>query len=140
MTDKMLHSAKRGRQLSVFIEDEPGTLSAVANLLGERGINIYALTMAEGVGHGYVRMVVDRHDEAVKILRAAEELVIEREVILLELLNRPGSLGRVGQALATGGVNVEYAYCAGGPSVDKGLVVVRVDDGEKALNVLNKLL
>lgn len=140
MSKKYLHNAKLGKQLSVFVEDQPGTLAAIANLLGEKGINIYALTLAEGLGHGYVRMVVDKHDEAVKVLRAAEELTIERDVILLELSNQPGSLGRVGETLAASGVNLEYAYCAGGPSVDKGLVVVRADDSSKALRVLQQLL
>lgn len=140
MSEKVLHSAKVGKQLSVFVEDEPGTLAAVTNLLGEHGINIYALTLAEGLGHGYVRMVADKHAEAVKVLRAAEELIMERDVILLELSNQPGSLGRVAGALGGAGVNLEYAYCAGGPSVDKGLVIVRADDCGKALKVLQGLL
>jgi hypothetical protein len=140
MSDKILHSAKVGKQLSVFVEDQPGTLAAVTNLLGRHGINIFALTLAEGLGHGYVRMVVDKHDEAVKALRAADELTMERDVILLELSNQPGSLGRVAETLAAVGVNLEYAYCAGGPSVDKGLVVVRAGDSGKALKVLQKLL
>jgi len=140
MTDKVLHSAKLGKQLSVFVEDQPGTLAAVTSLLGKNGINIYALTLAEGLGHGYVRMVVDKHDEAVKVLRAAEELIMERDVILLELSNQPGSLGRVAGALGGAGINLEYAYCAGGPSVDKGLVVVRAGDSGKALKVLQQLL
>jgi hypothetical protein len=140
MGEKVLHSAKLGKQLSVFVEDQPGTLAAITGLLGKHGINIYALTLAEGLGHGYVRMVVDKHDEAMKVLRAADELTMERDVILLELSNMPGSLGRVAGALGAAGVNLEYAYCAGGPSVDKGLVIVRADDCEKALKVLQKLL
>ena len=139
MNEKILHSAKLGKQLSVFVEDEPGTLAAVTNLLGKQGINIYALTLAEGLGHGYLRMVVDKHDEAMKVLRAAEELIMERDVILLELSNQPGSLGRVAGMLAAAGVNLEYAYCAGGPSVDRGLVVVRADDCAKAMKVLQTL-
>ena len=95
MSDIILHSAKLGKQLSVFVEDQPGTLAAVTNLLGKQGINIYALTLAEGLGHGYVRMVVDQHDKAMKALRAADELTMERDVLLLELSNQPGSLGRV---------------------------------------------
>jgi hypothetical protein len=140
MSEKILHSAKLGKQLSVFVEDQPGTLAAVANLLGKHGINIYALILAEGLGHGYVRMVVDKHEEAMKVLRAAEELIMERDVILLELSNQPCSLGRVADTLAAADVNLEYAYCAGGPSVDRGLVVVKVGDSGKALKVLQQLL
>jgi hypothetical protein len=140
MSEKVLYSAKLGKQLSVFVEDQPGTLAAVSNLLGKHDINIYALSLAEGLGHGYVRMVVDKHDEAMEIFREADELTLDRDVILLELSNQPGSLGRVAGTLAAAGVNLEYAYCASGPSVDRGLVVVRVDHSEKALKVLQQLL
>ena len=67
MSEKVLHSAKLGKQLSVFVEDQPGTLAAVSNLLGKHDINIYALSLAEGLGHGYVRMVVDKHEEAMSV-------------------------------------------------------------------------
>jgi hypothetical protein len=140
MREKVLHSAKLGKQLSVFVEDQPGTLAAVSNLLGKHDINIYALSLAEGLGHGYVRMVVDKHEEAMSVFREADELTLERDVILLELSNRPGSLGCIAGTLAAAGINLDYAYCAGGPSVDKGLVVVRVDNSEKALKVLQQLL
>jgi hypothetical protein len=140
MNEKVLYSVTCGKQLSVFVEDQPGTLAAVSKLLGQRGVNIYALSLAEGLGHGYVRMVVDQHETALNIFREAEELTLERDVILLELSNRPGSLGYVTETLAAADVNIEYAYCAGGPSVDKGLVIVRVNDSQKALQVLSALL
>lgn len=133
---KPLCSAVKGKQLSVFLDDKPGTLANVSRVLGQHQINIYALSLAEGIGHGYVRMVVNKQEEARQILQDAGELVMERDVLLLELSNEPGSLGQVAQFLADAGINMEYAYCAGGPSVDKGLVVVRVDDTDKALEVL----
>ena len=139
MSGKVLHSVARGRQISVFVDDTPGTLAGIAELLGKNGINIFALTLAEGLGHGYVRLVVDKPDECVKVLKSAEELVLERDVILLELSNAPGSLGIVARKLGDAGINLEYAYCAVGPCVDKGLVVVRVNDTDKALKILGAL-
>jgi hypothetical protein len=140
MSEKVLHSVKFGKQLSVFVEDQPGTLASVSNLLGQQGVNIYALSLAEGLGHGYVRMVVDQPEKALNIFQEADELTLQRDVILLELSNQPGSLGFVAGTLAEAGINIEYAYCAGGPSVDKGLVIVRVHDSDKALKVLKSLL
>jgi hypothetical protein len=140
VTNDVLHSASLGRQISVFLDDEPGTLAHVAVLLGRCGVNIFALSLAEGVGHGYIRMVVDKPEDALTALHDAEELVMEREVLLLEVSNTPGSLGLVARALADAKLNLEYAYCAGGPSVDKGLIVVRVNDAKKGLEVLKKLL
>ncbi len=137
MNKHILFSAGAGRQISVFLEDKPGTLAAATGLLGRHGINIFALSLAEGLGHGYVRMVVDRPAKALQVLKAADELVMEREVLLLELANRPGSLAAVARKLGEAGINIEYAYCAGGPRVeDRGLVVVRVDNTKKALKVL----
>ncbi|MBU1695229.1 MAG: amino acid-binding protein [Verrucomicrobia bacterium] len=136
MNVSVLHSVRKGRQIAVFLDDVPGTLSEVSLRLGRNGINIYALSLAEGIGHGYVRMVVDKPDEAIRVLREAEELVMERDVLLLELANAPGALGEVTRRLAEAKINVEYAYCAGGPGVDIGMVIVRVDQIDKALAVL----
>ena len=139
MNDRPLHQVQKGRQIAVFLEDVPGTLSNVSLLLGRHGINIYALSLAEGIGHGYVRMVVDRPDEALRVLREDEQLVMERDVLLLALANAPGAGGAVAALLAEARINLKYAYCAGGPSVDKGQVIVRVDETDKALELLRAL-
>ncbi len=140
MSKKSLYSANTARQISVFLDDQPGTLAAIAALLSRRGINIYALSLTDGIGHGYVRMVVDKNEEAIKVLREADELVLEKDVLVLELSNEPGSLGIVAGKLGEAGVNLEYAYCAGGPNVDRGMVVVKVDDPVKAQQALQALL
>jgi hypothetical protein len=127
---------RRGRQLSVFLDDRPGTLAGVAGQLGERGINIHALTLAEGTGHGYVRMIVEDTDAAAGLLREAGCLFFEKTVLLMELDNRPGRLAEVCRAWADRGINLEYAYCAAAPGTESGLVVVRVDDAEAALAAL----
>lgn len=131
-----IHKIIKGKQLSVFLDDKPGMLASISLLLGRHGISIYALSLAEGIGHGYVRMVVSKHEEARQILQDAGELVMEREVLVLELSNQPGSLGRAAQALSDAQVNVEYAYCAAGPQVDHGMVIIKVDDTEKGLALL----
>ena len=125
--------AARGRQISIFVDDRPGTLARLTLRLGEAGINIHALSLAEGLDHGYVRMVVDRPDEAIRQLESDGHLFFEREVILLEIPNAPSALGRVAERWGLQGINIEYVYCAGGPGVDHGLVVVRVDRIDDAL-------
>lgn len=136
MSESLVESVVVKQQIAVFVDDKPGSLSAVTTLLGRHGVNIYALSLAEGVGHGYVRMVVDRPDEALRVFKDAEELTIVRDVILVELGSRTGALGWMTGKLAEAGINLEYAYCAGGPSMDKGVIVIRVNDTAKALKVL----
>ncbi len=140
MNKQKVFKIESGKQISIFLENEPGSLSKVARLLGDNGINMYGLTVAEGIDHGYVRMVVDREQEAVKLLDENGYMAFERDVLLLEISNNPGSFAVVAQQLGDKGVNIEYAYCAGGPNVDRGMVVIYVDKNNSAQEALKELL
>ena len=129
-------TARVGQQLSVFVEDVPGALATLTERLGAAGINLYALTLTGGIDHGYVRLVADRHKEAMQLLQDAGELIFERDVVLLDIPNRPGALASVASQWAAAGINIEYVYCAGGPGVEHGLVVVKVDDAARAVATL----
>lgn len=136
MSERPALSTSRGKQISVFLDDKPGALAGVTLLLGEHGVNVFALSLAEGIDHGYVRMVVDHHDQACRLLKENGFLFFEKDILLLEIPNRPGALGRVARTWGSRGINVEYAYCAGGPGVESGLIVVRVSDADGALAAL----
>lgn len=131
-----LFSAKPGKQISVFLENRPGTLSAVIDTLREGGINMLALSLSEGLDIGYLRIIVDQHEEAVAVLKKAGHLVIERDVALLTVANEPGGLASAIDVWAKAGINVEYAYSADDASADKSLIVARVNDLKKAIDVL----
>lgn len=136
MTAK-LFSAKPGRQISIFLENRPGALSEVIDTLRESGINMRALSLSEGLDIGYLRIIVDEHDRAVDVLRRAGHLVIEREIVLLKVSNEPGGLATAVDAWARAGINIEYAYSADDESADKSLIVARVNDLKKAIEVLH---
>ncbi len=127
------------RQISVFLDDRPGTLGRVARRLGDAGVNIWALSLAEGIDHGYLRLIADDPDRAIAVLRQEGHLFFEKEVLLLEIGNRPGGLAKMAECWGAAGVNIEYCYCASSPKVAVGLVVVRVDNTEKAIAALNAL-
>ena len=133
---KKLFSAKPGKQISVFLENRPGTLSAVIDTLRESGINMLALSLSEGLDIGYLRIIVDQHDHAVAVLQKAGHLVIVREVVLLTVANEPGGLASAIDVWAKAGVNVEYAYSADDAHPDQSLIVARVNDIDKAIRVL----
>jgi len=136
MNDKVLYSAKRGSQISVFLDNEPGALAKVCKLLGDNDINIHGLTVAEGIDHGYLRMVVESKEGATKLLEKNGYMAFDREVVLLEVANDPGAFAVVSDIWSNKGINIDYAYCAGGPNVDRGLVVVHVGDIDRALQCL----
>ncbi len=120
------------KQFSVFLVNEPGTLAGLTSLLGEHGVNIFALTLTGGIDHGYVRMVVDDHELARRLLNEAGYVFFEKDVVLVILPNRAGALAAVSRLWFKNGINIEYVYCAGVPDIEEGLVVFGVDQVEKA--------
>ena len=128
----------KGTQLTVYIDNRKGTLSALATFLGKHGINVYGLTLADTEGHGYARLIVDDTEKARQLVEDSGELVAAREVLLIQVANEPGELARMLEALAAHGLNIEYGYSAGGPGDEKGLVLVP-SDVDAALDVLQKL-
>jgi hypothetical protein len=128
----------KGTQLTVYIDNRKGTLSALATFLGKHGINVYGLTLADTEGHGYARLIVDDTEKARQLVEDAGELVAAREVLLIRVANEPGELARMLEALAAHNLNIEYGYSAGGPGDEKGLVLVP-SDVDAALDVLRAL-
>lgn len=128
------YKAQRGRQISICVQNELGILAKITTMLGKHNINIFALTLTGGLDHGYLRLIVDKTDEAMSVLEQNEYLAFISDVILLEINNEPGALGKVADEWRQRGAGIEYVYCAGGPSVNQGLVVVCVDAIEKALS------
>ena len=123
-------------QLAVFLANTPGTLAGVCDVLAEANINIYALTTSDSVDHAVVRMVVSDTRKALRIFGERGVLVVENDVIMIDNNNQPGSLSKVAAKLAEHKINIDYAYLATSPSSKKGLVVLRVSNSKKALQVL----
>lgn len=128
-----------GAQLALFLANRPGALGEVCDVLAKEKVNIHALTTSDTVDHVVIRLIVDKPKAALRALEIHGTLVIENEVILLEGMNRPGSLSQIAKALSAAGVNIEYAYCATPPSSKKGLLVLRPSNIAKALKILNGL-
>jgi hypothetical protein len=73
------------------------------------------------------------------LLDEAGTLALETEVLMIETTSRPGVLAKIAERLAEAEVNIEYAYLAGGRGTEKGLLVLRPSDVEKAKRVLQEL-
>ena len=125
-------------QLSVFIENRPGTLAAICDELAKHGLNIYALTISDTVDHAVVRMVVSEPRKALTLFEERGVLTIENKVLVLENSNKPGSLSKIAAKLAKAKINIEYAYLATRPGEKKGLLVLRTDDTKKTAKLLRK--
>ena len=125
------------KQLSVFVQNQPGALADVTGLLARSGIDIRALSLAESADYGILRMIVKGHDTACRVLRAEGYVISCNEVTAAEIPDEPGGLFRVLHILAKNGINIEYSYAFLTPSHGKACVVLRVDDNERAAALLN---
>jgi hypothetical protein len=126
------------KQLSVFLENTPGTLNAVCDELAKQKINIYALTISDTVDHAVVRMVVSDTRRALQMFEERGTLVVENDILMIDGDNRPGSLATIAHKLSKAKINIEYAYLATSPGSKRGLAIVRPSNVKKALEILSK--
>ena len=132
-------SVETATQLALFLANRPGALARVCEALAKAEINIYALATSDTVDHTVVRMVVSDPTKALMLLGEAGVLALETEVLSIETASEPGVLGQIAERLAEADVNIEYAYLAGGREAEKGLIILRPSDVEKAVSVLEDL-
>ena len=125
-------------QISVFLENRKGRLFEICSLLGEAGINIRALTIAETETFGVLRMVVDKPAEAVDLFHKNNITANQTEVVAVEVPDTPGGLAHVLGILTDNNVNVEYMYGFVEKQSEKALLVFRFDNPEQAHQVLAK--
>lgn len=126
------------RQLSVFMENRAGRLAEVVRLMGEAGINIRALSLADTSDFGILRLIVNHVDKALKVLRDSGHTVSLTDVIAVEVPDRPGGLASVLDPLQSSGVNVEYMYAFVEKATDKAVVIFRFEDLDAAVRVLTQ--
>ncbi|HOX37458.1 MAG TPA: ACT domain-containing protein [Candidatus Brocadiia bacterium] len=126
-------------QLGIFLENRPGTLAKVCNELAKAKINILAMSVSDTVDHAVIRLVVDETAKAMHILGERGLIVIEREVIIANIPNKPGILGKVADVLSRAKVNIEYAYCTADSALNTGTLILRVSNARKGLSALKKM-
>jgi hypothetical protein len=123
-------------QISVFVENRPGRLAEVAEILGAAGIDLRAMSIADTADFGILRVIADEPGRALEVLRAAECVVSVTPVLAVSLADRPGSLSRVLRLLADGGVSIEYLYAFITREKGNAYVVLRLEDNERAVALL----
>jgi len=121
--------------LTVVLQDRPGELARLGEIIGEAGVNIRGLAAFTGEGRGIIHVLVD--DDAVVratdgLRRAGMGLADEREVLVVDVVDRPGSLGELTRELSEANVNIDLAYTTfGGVKL-----VIATDDLDSARAVL----
>lgn len=124
------------KQISVFSENKPGRLAAIARALQEEKINILAFSIAEADGFGVVRALVDSPQRAYEKLTKMGFNVAFTDVIAVQMKDDPGGLYEIAKILGQGGINIEYAYAYSGK--EGAVLILRVDNIEAAIAAVQK--
>jgi hypothetical protein len=125
----------RAKELKVRTEDRPGLLGEIASALGEKKVNLRAVNAWVEGGEGVLRMIVDKVGPAKRVLAARGWDVEEKDVVELELADKPGALGEAATALGEAGVNIEYVFVGTG-GARKATVFFGVSDVPAAMKAL----
>ena len=126
------------KQISIFLENKCGRLVKVTQVLGKHKINIRALTIADTSDFGILRLIVDKPDEAIDVLKSEGFMASATEVIAVEVPDTPGGLARVLEYLEEAKINIEYLYSFVEKPEQDALILMRVENNEKAMEVLKQ--
>lgn len=124
------------KQISIFIENRKGRLAEVTDIIAKNGINIRALSIADTMHFGVLRIVVDDPYETEKILKANNLTVSVTAVISVSVPDKPGGLAEVLDILYENDIQVEYMYAFISKDEDKAYMIMRVEEELKAQEVL----
>lgn len=120
-------------QLSVFLENRPGQMTAPCKILAGAGINIRTLTLADTEKFGILRLIVSDWQQGLRLLREAGYVVNVAEVVAVEVADRPGGLAAVLEVLEGGEVNIEYMYAFTFGREDKAVLIFRFNKPDAAI-------
>jgi hypothetical protein len=125
-------------QISIFIENKSGRLAEVARVLGEAGVNIRALSLADTSDFGILRLIVNDREKAKQVLKEKGFTVTKTEVVAIEVPDRPGGLSEILETLDQASINVEYMYAFVERCEENAVIIFRFDETEKAINTLGE--
>jgi hypothetical protein len=126
------------KELTIRVEDRPGTLGRACRALAEYSVNIVALQSVLSRGEGLVRFVVDDLARARRALDNEGLSYQETEVAQAKLSNRPGEVARAATRLGEADINITYAYCGLDPKSNTPLLILGVADAEEAAAILDR--
>lgn len=124
------------KQLSVFVENKKGRLAAITKGLAENDIDLSALSLADTSEFGVLRLIVNRPEDAKRILNEAGVIVKITDVLAVVLDDAPGGAAKVIEVLSENDISIEYMYAYATKVTGKAIMIAKTND----VNAANALL
>ncbi|MGQ9693581.1 MAG: ACT domain-containing protein [Thermodesulfobacteriota bacterium] len=125
-------------QISVFVENKPGRIERVAEIMAKANVNIRAITFSGTYEYGVMKLLVDKPDVAMEALRAQGISANKREILALLMDDRPGGLYRVAKIFGQRKINIEDAYGFVIEDKKRAVLVVDVEKIKEAEKILKE--
>ncbi len=126
------------KQLSVFMENKAGRLHHLTKTLGDSGIDLETLSIADTKDYGIVRFIASDNDKALKVLKEAGFTVAETQLIGVEVDDVAGTLAAVLELFDKNNINIEYLYSFAQTDRATAKILFRVEDNDRAVKLLRK--
>ena len=126
------------KQISIFLENKKGRLLEALKVLGREKINIRALSIADTLDFGILRLIVADPEKAKLVLEQSNFTVKESEVIAIVVADKPGGLADALTLLSKADINVEYIYAFAEKQEADAVVVLRTENIDEGVKILKK--
>lgn len=126
------------KQLSLFLENQPGALSRPVKLLARAKFNIVTLSIAEANQFGILRLILRDWEGAKKLLEKNGFVVRVTDMVAVEVADQPGGLAKILAVVEKAGLNVEFMYAFPTKRANKAILIFRFDDPDNAIKILQK--
>ncbi|MDO5859927.1 amino acid-binding protein [Methanobrevibacter sp.] len=126
------------KQISIFVENKEGRIKKAIDTLAKENINIRALSIADTTKYGILRLIVSNNEKAIEALEKNNFIVKENEVIILAVPDEPNGLNSTLAVFDEKEINLEYLYAFVSSNTDEAIVVMRLENMEKAIEALNE--
>ncbi len=123
-------------ELTARLENKPGRLAKICASLAKEKVNIRALSVMDTDERSVLRLVVDQVDPTRQVLTSLGTEYDLREVLAVEMENRPGALTKILERLADEHINIEYAYVSGATAPGRSLGIFHTSNPKRAIQVL----
>ena len=124
------------KQISVFLENQPGKLAEFAAVLSAQKINLRAISVAEAADFGIVRIIVDDVFNAVTVLKSENYICSITDVLAVEVQDEAGMLANMIGVLGAEGINIEYMYTILGKKTNVAYMIIRTNADAQAAKIL----
>lgn len=124
------------KQISIFLENTAGRIADVTKVLKDNSINLRAIMIADTADFGILRIITDDSEKALSVLKEAKFTTKTTDVLAISISDKVGALHDVMALFQNNGINIEYLYASLEKTGDTAIIIFKVEDPEKGLEVI----